>query len=109
MIDIEMQSFRGILFVRLSGKLTRQSINTLNKEVIKLVKKVGIKNIVFNLQGINEIDKYGENILFKSMNLCLSNKGQMLICASNSQVTDKISEKIKIVNDELTAVHLINS
>lgn len=109
MLDIEIEPFRGILFVRLSGYLNRQNINKLNKEVIKLVKKIGIKNIVFNLENVKEIDKYGENVLIKSFNICLSNKGQMFICTSNKEKLTQKLNKLKIIKDELTAVNIINS
>ena len=113
MLDIQMEPRRGILFIRLSGDLNRNNINKINDDVLKFIREIGIKNIVFNLNEVSTIDKYGENALTKSMNTCLSNKGKMLICVSDKKkIYPKLKnrfKKVKIVKDELNAISLINS
>ena len=47
-----MDSKYGILFVRLFGELTRRTRKKFNNEVCKLLEKVGIKNVVFNLENV---------------------------------------------------------
>lgn len=113
MLDIDMEPIRGILFVRLSGNLDRRNIKKLNTEVVKFLRQVGIKNIVFNINDLNYIDKYGESALINSFLICQRNKGQSLICVDDSKklpkrISDFLESKM-IVNDELSAVNLINS
>ena len=105
MLDIQMEPRRGILFIRLSGSLTRKTINLVNKKVIHLVKNIGVKNIVFNLEGVSDIDNYGMNVLVKSKNICLRNKGNVFICTKNKKKFDKFN----VVEDELKAIELINA
>ncbi len=113
MLDIEIESKRGILFVRLSGNLERTSVDKLNREVINLLKQVGIKNIVFNLKELQTIDKYGINALLNSLKICENNHGKSFICLSD---TDNLFssfrgliKRFSLISDELAAVHLINS
>lgn len=110
MLKIDIESRRGILFVRLSGKLTKKNVSKLNSEVITLLKKAGIKNIVFNVSNLEYIDNYGKNILKNSFKICKNNKGEGFICLNQNQKLKLNNlQNIKIINDELTAVNLINS
>ena len=113
MLQIDIRPFKGILFVRLKGSLDKKSISKLEKEVIKFQKTVGIKNIVFNIEELNEIDNYGKYALINSFNLCIKNKGQSFIClGDNDKISDKLTpifSKVNFISDELAAVNLINS
>ena len=108
MLKIDIKPIKGILFIRLSGILNKTTIKNLN-EVTKLIKKVGIKNIVFNINELDYIDKCGINAIFKSFQICQKNNGQGFICINkqNKNIL-KFSKKSNIVNDELTALKLIN-
>ena len=103
MLKIDIEPIKGILFVRLSGTLSKKTINKLGKEVINLQKKTGIKNIVLNIDQLDYIDNYGKNALTKSIKICKHNNGQAFIC-SNKNINIKDT---KIINDELTALNLI--
>ena len=107
MLDIQMEPRRGILFIRLSGPLNRNNINLINQKVLKFVKKLGIRNIVFNLEGVYEMDKYGLNVLVKSNHICLSNKGQMFICVNENKLFNHLN--FNVIKSELEAINLINS
>ncbi len=113
MLKIDMMPIKGILFVRLSGKLVKQSIKSLNNEVLNFQKKIGIKNLVFNLDNLTDIDNYGKYALIDSFNLCKFNHGQSFIClGNNKKILNKIKENFNekyLVKDELTATNLINS
>ncbi len=113
MLEIDIRPVRGVLFVRLKGKLDKKNISKLNHEVIKFQEKVGIKNIVFNIMELDDIDNAGKYALINSFNLCEKNNGQSFICPGDNKV---ISEKLKdvfsrvnFITDELAAVNLINS
>ncbi len=113
MLEIDIRPIRGVLFVRLKGKLNKNNIDKLETEVIKFQKKVGIKNIVFNINELDDIDDFGKYALISSFNLCMKNKGQSLIClGDNKEMSDKLKDvfsKFNFVSDELAAVNLINS
>lgn len=111
MLDIDIEPRYGILFVRLSGTLNKQNSKSLNS-VDNLLKQVGIRNVVFNIQNLEGIDKEGEKALLKSCEIGKNNHGSILLCVKdNEEVTEKISfllEKIGIVEDEMSALKKIN-
>lgn len=101
MLDIDIDSKKGILFVRLFGKLTKETRSKLNKEVITLINKVGIQNIVLNIQNLNYIDESG----IKTLEKCYETCEKSFICINTNQL-DLIGN-LKYVTDEMTAVNLI--
>ncbi len=101
MLDIDIDSKMGILFVRLFGKLTKETRSKLNKEVITLINNVGIQNIVLNIQNLNYIDKSGIKTLEKCYKIC----EKSFICVNPSQIG--LIKKLNYVTDEMTAVNLI--
>ena len=111
MLDINIEPRYGILFVRLSGTLNKQNSKSLTS-VDNLLKQVGIRNVVFNIQNLNNIDTEGSKALSKSCKIGKSNHGSILLCVKdNKEVTEKISfllDKIGIVEDELSALKKIN-
>lgn len=107
MLDIDIKPYCGVLFIRLSGTLNKQNANNL-KDVDDLLKKVGIRNIVFNIRGLDSIDKDGKKALYESYKVGKGNNGSIVLCAKdNEEVTEKISfllDKIGVVEDELAAL-----
>ncbi len=114
MLEIDMEFRKGILFVRLMGVLLKTTVPILNKEVINVVKKYGIHNVVFNIHDLKEIDKYGIEALLNSKKCTNNLYGDTIICGLvNSDVEKKMKNK-KVLNylyetsDELTALHYFN-
>ena len=70
MLDINMECRKGILFIRLGGELTKETVGKLNTEVTELVKEAGIRNIVFNVENLISIDMKGISTLFYNYELC---------------------------------------
>ena len=103
MLEIDIDSKMGILFVRLFGKLTKETRRKINDEVITLINKVGIQNIVLNIQNLNLIDESGIKTLEKCYRIC----NKSYICANPNQL--KKLKKLNIVTDEMTAVNLISA
>ena len=101
MLDIDIDSKMGILFVRMYGKLTKKTRYKLNDEVINLIYKVGIKNIVLNIQNISNIDKYGIKTLEKCYRIC----EKSLICINTNQ--KHLINNLNYITDELAAFNLI--
>lgn len=109
MLDIDIEPRYGVLFVRLSGTLNENNSQSL-REVDNLLTQVGIRNVVFNIQNLEDIDSNGKKALLNSCTLCKN--GSILICTKeNEEITEKISfllDKIGIVEDELSALRKIN-
>ena len=63
MLNTNIEFRKGILFVRLDGVLDKYTMNELD-ETYNLIIENKIKNIVFNINEVNKIDKFGINKLF---------------------------------------------
>lgn len=113
MLEINMEFRKGILFIRLSGILDRTTISKLNTEVTELVKDNGIKNIVFNIDGLKSIDLKGINSLLYNYELSRMNDGKAMLCGiNNSLVRYRINNSRLLnymyeVSDELSAIKVI--
>ncbi len=107
MLEIDMDSKYGILFVRLFGELTKKTRKKLNNEVWDLLINVGIRNVVFNLENVYKMDDSGFKTLVKCYNVCLKNNGNSMVCLSKNKF-DYDLKPFNIVSDELAAVNFIN-
>jgi len=108
MLDIEIDSKVGILFVRLSGDLTKMTRKQFDKDVFLLIKNVGIKNIVINIQNLTSIDEDGIKILKRCFYLCKTNNGKCFICVKDkNKLLDEFDSYV--IFDELSATYLVNS
>ena len=109
MLDIDIEPRVGILFVRLSGTLTKENCKKL-KKVDNLLKEIGIRNVVFNISNLKDIDANGKEALKQSCEALKTST--ILFCVKEDQnITEKISfllDKIGIVEDELAAARKIN-
>lgn len=113
MLDINFEFRRGVLFIRLRGILTKNTVKKLDEEVTTLIRDNGIRNVVFNVSELDKIDLRGISRLFYNYELCKKNRGVSLLCCVDN---DNIHEKIKgtrllkymvDVNDELCAFNFI--
>lgn len=113
MLNIDIRPYKGILFVRLDGKLNKDTKEQLNREVITLQQTVGIKNIVFNIEDLKEIDSCGKDILKNSLNICKNNQGKSYIClGKNKNILNSIKGIFttkNLITDEQSIFDLINT
>lgn len=112
MLNINTEFRKGIMFVRLNGELTSDTVNIFEDKIIKCIKKLKISRIVFNLSELEKIDFKGINNIFYAYELCKNNKGKSLMCGNNNNIKKKIQKSrllnyVYEVNDELTAIRLI--
>ena len=105
MLEIDMCSKNGILFVRLFGYLTKNTKKKFNNDVLKPLVKISIKNVVFNLDNLSSIDDSGYKILVKCYRLCIKNEGMVLICLNKNKFNHDFSFA-KIIKDELAALNI---
>ncbi|MDD2208044.1 MAG: STAS domain-containing protein [Bacilli bacterium] len=104
MLKINMEFRKGVLFIRLKGSLTKNTVKSLNDYLIPVIIKQGIKYVVYNLGAVTIIDNYGKESLEKGIEAAKINHGDALIC--NTKLI--LDDKFKIVENELAALSLIN-
>lgn len=112
MLEIDMEFRKGILFVRLIGKLTNNTVGVLNKEVTNVVKDYGIGNIVFNVSGLIEIDVAGMEALINNYKVTTTYQGKTIVCGLENSVDMKkrmkknhLFDYLFETSDELSALH----
>ena len=93
MLNVNIEFSKGVLFVRLSGKITEEKSKNIEDNVLNILEKSGIKYLVFN---INELD-IEENIsLFDKCNLQIEkSKGKMLIIGKEVMNFETASDELK--------------
>ena len=113
MLTVGTEFREGIFFVRLKGSLNKDTIYKFNKRVTNIVKKGGIRNIVFNFINLKSIDIKGINTIFYNYELCKNNEGKSLMCGNNDYIRGKL-KKSRLINyvyevvDELNAMKILN-
>ena len=107
MLEIDMTSRYGILFVRLFGEVTKKTRKKLNDEAGALIKKAGILNVVFNLENVSFMDESGFKTVVKYYNLCNRNNGNSLICLSKNRFNFDFTS-FNMVPDEFSAIKVVN-
>lgn len=113
MLDIDMEFRKGVLFVRLKGELTKDTVDTLNEEVTKRVEKNGINNVVFNIEELSVIDIKGIHALFYNYEVCHKGHGKTLLCGLNNNLVKHRIEHSRLLkymyetSDELSALNMI--
>ena len=114
MLETNLEFRKGILFVRLKGKLIKDTVGDLREEVTKKILKSGIRNVVFNVEELEEIDLKGINNLLYNYEICNKNNGKSLLCGiKDNKVKLKMEQSrlFKYINEtesELSAFEIIN-
>lgn len=102
----------GILFIRLSGRLTKDTVKKINNKVALVISNTGIRKVVFNVEGLSKIDYKGINSLLYIYELTKKNKGQVFICGVNMKI-DAILKRshlfnyINLIPNELCALRVL--
>lgn len=112
MLKLFINYKKGILFVKVKGRLVKDNIDLFNNEVIKIINNSGIRNIVYNLKELESIDLSGINSLINSYQLCKKNDGCILVC-TNNDIKDKLKQnhllnKLLEVSSESVATKIID-
>jgi anti-anti-sigma factor len=90
MLNIILEFRKGILFVRLNGTLSRETVIKYNNDVSCMIKESGIKNVLINLNELIYIDFKGISSLFYTYELVRENRGRMMICGINDNIKKHI-------------------
>lgn len=114
MLEISMEFRKGILFVRLIGKLTKNTVSVLEKEVTDVVKAYGIGNVVLNVSELTELDQAGIEALITNYHVTSTYHGKLVVCGLDDSIEIKkelkkshILDYLFETSDELSALHYI--
>ncbi|MBR3198656.1 MAG: hypothetical protein IKG27_01430 [Bacilli bacterium] len=103
MLEINIGSKKGILFVRLYGCLNKETTKAFDKKVVELLYKIGVNNMVLNIKNLKQIDNYGIEKIKKCYEIC----DKSYICINLKQIN--LIKKLKWVIKEEDAINLINT
>jgi len=101
MLKMDIEYNEGILYVRLKGDLDKRNCYKINNYLNPVIKKHGIKTLVYNLANLKSIDNSGMDAITLSKCLIKSNKGNIYVCNINSGIKKLIKDlKIKEIINE---------
>ncbi len=105
MLKINMEYRRGILFIRLNGNLSINTVSKFEEYTIPIIKNYGIRYVVYNLNNIVNLDESGITSINNAVRLIKKNRGKALIVSKKDNDT---FNNINISN-ELVALELLNT
>lgn len=109
MFTYNIEYRENILFIRFIGDLDEKFMKQINIELDNIINDLGISNIVFNISNLDNIDSTALNELINWYNLINNGKGVSLICGGYTHLKNiLLLNNIKILNNELSAIKLIN-
>ena len=108
-MKVDYEYLKGILFVRLKGKLNKHNSDELENYLIPVILRKGIKYIVFNLYDLASIDNRGIHVLETGLRAVEANNGTAYMCEVPNNLNELLSvTKINKVISELKAIELFN-
>lgn len=111
MLIVDKEYSHGILFIKLYGQLIDKSISKYDSSVIKEIKNAGLRYVVLNVSGLNDIDRDGIDKLIDTSKLCHKNDGVVLMCGINHHINindSHIFDYIMEIPNEKAADKLID-
>lgn len=112
MLNVDVEYKKGVLFLRLIGKLNNSTRKQLD-EVLSLVSLVGFKYVMINFEKLHSIDDDGIKMIMDSGETLISREGKLLVCGYNKFIKLKIENSNILryaleTKNELGAFKLIN-
>lgn len=104
MLHISTEYRKGVLFIRLIGKVDNDDYL---KNLNELINEFGIKYIVLNLDKLKDISLESIEHIIKYHKHILKKKKHLLICDSNQRVNRIFKNNIPNIKSELEAFSLI--
>lgn len=109
MFTYNIEYRENILFIRLIGILNKDTIKSLDSELNNIIVKLGIYNIVFNFEELDEMDSMATTILINYYNLIKRRKGVSLVCGVHGCIKgSNLLSYMKEISNELCAIRVIN-
>ena len=101
---------KGILFVRLTGKLDKVSSYKINNYLVPVILKQKIKCLVYNLDNLTDLDEDGTDAILNTECAISTNKGKLYLCDVGNNLNKKIKKlHLKQINDEKSAFSLMEA
>lgn len=108
MLKMDLEFNRGILFVRLKGKLLHKNSYKINNYLNPVLKKHKIKYLVYNFYFLEDIDSSGIDAILNTKYIIKNNQGKIRMCEINDNIKEKIKKvKLARISDELAAFRLL--
>ena len=104
MLRINVEFRRGVLFVRLDGKIEN---NDYLESINNLIEKIGISYIVLNIENIKYLDVNNLNQIIKYNKKILKKNKCLLICDRNINRNKIFKNIIPNISCEIEAFSLI--
>lgn len=113
MLDINLEFYKGMLFVRLSGILDTNTYMKLNSCLNKMINDKELRYFVINLEELDYVDDKGLQSIIDRYFDVVVHDGKLVICGydncSHSNIKiNNIFKQIEHTNTELNALKLIN-
>lgn len=108
MLKMDLEYNRGILFVRLDGKLNRNTTYKINNYLVPMLLKHKIKYLVYNLYNLADIDESGIDAILNTKYAIKTNRGLMCLCEVNKNLNRKVHKlRVKKCENEISALNVI--
>ena len=109
MLNVGTEFRKGILFVRLSEILNKNTSVYLSNKLDNFINEMGVKYFVINIEDISYMDKDGIKILEDKYEDVIMHDGKLILCGYKNIYLNEIKEykNINSVNNELAAFNLI--
>lgn len=104
MLKISTEFRKGVLFVRLAGRIDNDSyLESINN----LIEDIGIRYVVLNTNNLRAIDVDSINDIIEYNKKILKDQRRLLICDANNSRKRIFSNNIQKINCEIDAFSLI--
>ena len=90
MLKMDLEYYHNILFVNLNGSLNKKYTYEINNYIVPILIKHNIKNIILNLECLNDIDEYGIYSISNLKTTMNRLRGRMYIKISNVIIRKKL-------------------
>ena len=110
MLNINLEFIRGMLFVRLSGKLDDYTYTKLSNCLDDMINDKGFKYFIVNLEELLYVDEMCLQKIIDRYFDVAKHDGKLIICGYENKFnqTCSILKRIEHANNELSALKLIN-
>lgn len=93
MLDITTQIIRGIIFIRLEGRLTTKTFYKVKEEINYLLYNQGMMAYVFNLEEVKEIDNNLLGNIQNKLTEIFLKCGSVAFCGISEHLKKNIGER----------------
>ena len=107
MLKMDLEFNKGILFVRLWGRLLRNNCYKINNYLNPVLKKHKIKYLIYNFNFLEEIDASGIDAILRTKYIIKNNQGKIRMCQLNKNIKEKLKKvHLAIIASEFAAFKL---